>query len=158
MKPKPDQVLHNKVDNLTRILERLQIELREERAELAREREEIQAMQERLEPVTVHATRVTSPIRTQQGTRENPPPARAARVNTLPARAARAQPPPARRAPLPPKEGPEFQEGDLIVVLNKYRGQQGRTATVTRVYRNKVYFSIDGNPTYCWTHNVERIG
>ena len=144
MKPsKQDRDLHDKVDNLTELVERLQIELRQARAEQRREREELARAREALErataarePITVRATRVESP----------------------PARTAREEPPPARRATRPrERQGPEFQVGDRIVVLNRYRGQLGRTSTVTRVYGNKVYFVLDGNPTYRWAHNVERI-
>ena len=165
MKPKPDQLLHDKVDNLTTLVERLQIALREERAELARARAEIQNIQQRLEPVPVHATRVNTPPRASEVTSAQPPPARAARAAAYPnrhtrnytSRNTRAEPPPARRATVQPREGPEFQVGDHIVVLNRHRGQQGRTAIVTRVFGNKVYFSIDGTPTYRWAHNVERL-
>ena len=153
MKPnKQDRDLHNKVDNLTTLLEALRIELRQTREEQRRDREELararialEQARNRIDPITVHATRVETPT-----ARRVPEP-----------RAARASPPPARRAARNPqltqREGPEFQVGDRIVVLNRHRGQQGRTATVTRVFGNKVYFEIDGNPTYRWAHNVERI-
>ena len=143
MKPnKQDRELHDKVDSLTTSLDRLRLELREvreeqriERQELARLRATVERAQNRREPVTVHATRVETP----------------------PARARRAEPPPARRNHQAERPGPEFQVGDRIVVINRYRGQLGRTSVVTRVHGNKVYFNLDGNPTYRWAHNVERI-
>ena len=157
MKPKPDQLLHSKVDNLTNLVERLEISLRQERAELAQARAEIRELQDRIAPTVVHATRVTSPQR------EHLPQRVSSRDRVQPTRVAStterrtAEPPPARRTNLRPREGPEFQGDDVICVLNDYRGQKGRIATVTRVFGNKVYFTLDGKPTYRWVHNVERI-
>ena len=147
----PDRSLHQKVDNLTNLLEGLRLEVREvreeqrvERLERAREQQELvrlrQQLRERRAPPVV-ATRIDEPI----------PTVRATRVRT----------PVAQRAPnrntFENRPGPEFQTGDTIRVTNRYRGQQGRIAVVTRTFGNKVYFSIDGAPTYRWAHNVERV-
>ena len=51
----------------------------------------------------------------------------------------------------------EFRRGDRIVILNNHRNEQGRTATVTRVHGERVYFTLDGRPTYRLRQNVERI-
>ena len=51
----------------------------------------------------------------------------------------------------------EFQEGDRVVILNNYRNQQGRTAVVTRTYQERVYFTLDGRPTYRLRQNLRRI-
>ena len=86
-------------------------EQRRDREELARAREALERARARVEPITVHATRLETPT-----------------ARTTPAvRVANTEPPPARRAGRNPKlrqrEGPEFQVGDRIVVLNRYRGQ-----------------------------------
>ena len=133
-----DRDLHNKIDNLTRLVEHLQLEWNREREERRSERAE------RARPRARAATTVP-PTRTPVATRVNP-------VQTLPqvVHATRVETPQQR-------PGPEFQAGDTIIILNDYRNEQGRTATVTRTHGNKVYFRLDGRPTYRLAHNVERV-
>ena len=51
----------------------------------------------------------------------------------------------------------EFRRGDRIVILNNHRNERVRTAIVTRVHGERVYFTLDGRPTYRLRQNVERI-
>ena len=56
-----------------------------------------------------------------------------------------------------PQREAEFQEGVRIVIINNHRNTQGRTAVVTRTYGERVYFTLDGRPTYRLRQNLRRI-
>ena len=49
----------------------------------------------------------------------------------------------------------EFRTNDRVVIINHYRNQYGRTVTVTRVHGERVYFTIDGRPSYRLRQNVK---
>ena len=49
----------------------------------------------------------------------------------------------------------EFRRGDRVVIINHYRNQYGRRVTVTRVHGERVYFTLDGRPSYRLKQNVE---
>ena len=51
----------------------------------------------------------------------------------------------------------EFEAGDSVKILNNYRGEQGTIVTVSRVFGNKVYFTINGRNSYRYFQNVERV-
>ena len=51
----------------------------------------------------------------------------------------------------------EFLPGDRIRILNNHKGTEGKTAIVTRVHKDKVYFKLEGKHTYRLAHNIERI-
>ena len=42
----------------------------------------------------------------------------------------------------------DFQPGDKVKILNNYRGEKGRIVKVSRVFKNNVYFTIDGRNSY----------
>ena len=133
-----DRELHNKVDNLTTLVERLQIALYREREERRLERAERAQSRARVAraaplprtPVATRVNQVQTPPEIVHATRVDPP---------------------------EPRPGPEFRRGDHIIILNDYRNEQGRRSVVTRVHGNKVYFRLDGRPTYRLAHNVERV-